>query len=200
MSSFKILFRGIFSENPVLILGLGLCSSLAATARLEDALFMSVMVSISIMASNIAVSFFRKRIPRQFRLISYMMIIVASVTVLEQLLRVFFPDAAQALGPYVSLIVTNCVVMGRMEAFSANNPPKEVFFDSLGVSLGYSLVLIIMAAVRELFGNGTLLGLRILPESWETCRIFSTAPGAFIVFAFLLFCVNSLFGKKESSA
>ena len=192
MNHLKIFWQGLVPANPVLVLALGLCSTLAVTMRVENAFFMAVMVGITTVFSSVTVSLLRYRITFRFRLLSYMLIIVTAVISVEQLLRAWFPDMARALGPYVGLIVTNCVVMGRLEAFAVSHRPVEAFFDALGVAGGYTAVLLAIAGIREVFGNGTLWGLSMMPEFYIPCRVFNSPPGAFLVFAALLYAVNRL--------
>lgn len=195
----KNIWRGIIPENPVMVLALGLCSTLAVTMRVENAFFMAVMVGLTTIITSVVTSFLRYKIPFRFRLLSYMLIIVTTVITAEQLLKVFYPAMARQLGAYVGLIVTNCIVMGRMEAYASSHTPSESFCDALGVSIGYMIVLLPIAVARELLGNGTIWNLAILPESYIPCRIFASPPGAFIVFALLLVIVNWLrsFGGKN---
>ncbi|MDD2998486.1 MAG: NADH:ubiquinone reductase (Na(+)-transporting) subunit D [Erysipelotrichia bacterium] len=200
MKYWKIIWQGMIPANPVFVLALGLCSTLAVTLKVENAFFMAVMVGITTIFSSVVVAVLRYRIPFRFRLLSYMLIVVTAVISVEQLLRAFFPDMARALGPYVGLIVTNCVVMGRLEAFASSHRPLESFFDALGVSLGYLIVLMSISGIRELLGNGTLWGLKVVPDFYIACRVFNSPPGAFIVFAALLFVVNWLrsVAKRDS--
>jgi len=192
MKYLRILWEGLIPNNPVFILALGLCSTLAVTLKVENAFFMAVMVGVTTIASSVVVAAVRYRIPFRFRLLSYMLIIVTIVIAIEQSLRALFPEVARALGPYVGLIVTNCVVMGRLEAFAASHRPLEAFFDALGVALGYAVVLLSIASIREFLGNGTLWGLNVTPDFYIPCRVFNSPPGAFIVFAALLVLVNWL--------
>lgn len=189
-NNLKILTRGIFTANPVFVLALGLCSTLAVTNRLDSAVFMGVMVGITTIFSSVCVSLIRYRIPFKFRLMSYMIIIITAVISVEQLLKAYFPDMARTLGQYVGLIVTNCVVMGRCEAFAVSHKTKEAFYDAFGVSIGYFIVLVCIAIIREIIGNGTIWGLYVAPEWYLPFRLFNTPPGAFLVFAGLLYSVN----------
>lgn len=192
MKYWKTLWEGLIPSNPVFVMALGLCSTLAVTLKVENAFFMSVMVGFATIFSSVAVSIMRYHIPRRFRLLAYMLIVVTAVITVEQMLRAFFPEVARSLGPYVGLIVTNCVVMGRLEAFATSHSPVESFFDALGVSLGYGMVLLCIAGIRELLGNGTLWWLKVAPDFYIPCRVFDSPPGAFLVFAGLLFVVNWL--------
>ena len=197
--SLKNIWRGMIPENPVFVLALGLCSTLATTVKVENAFFMSIIVGITTIITSIIVSFLRFKIPYRFRLLSYMLIIVTAVITVEQLLNVFYPEVARELGSYVGLVVTNCIVMGRMEAYASSHTTSESFCDALGVSLGYMLVLMSISIIREALGNGTIWNLSIMPDGYIPCRVFSSPPGAFIVFAMFLFIINWLrsFGRKN---
>lgn len=192
MNYLKTIWQGMVPANPVFVLALGLCSTLAVTLKVENAFFMAVMVGVTTVFSSVVVSVLRYHIPFRFRLIAYMLIVVTAVISVEQLLRAWFPDMARTLGPYVGLIVTNCVVMGRLEAFAVSHRPLEAFCDAIGVSLGYMTVLLGIAGIRELLGNGTLWGLSVMPDFYISCRVFNSPPGAFMVFAVLLYIVNWL--------
>lgn len=192
MRYWRILWEGMIPANPVFVMALGLCSTLAVTLKVENAFFMALMVGFATVFSSVTVSLLRFHMPRRFRLMAYMLIIVTAVITVEQLLRAFFPDVAKSLGPYVGLIVTNCVVMGRLEAFATSHAPAESFFDALGVSFGYALVLLSIAGIRELLGHGTLWWLKVAPDFYIPCRVFDSPPGAFLVFAGLLYLVNRL--------
>ncbi len=195
----KTIWKGMIPENPVFVLALGLCSTLAITMKVENAFFMAVMVGITTIVTSVITSILRYRIPFRFRLISYMLIIVTVVITAEQLLKVFYPAMAKELGAYVGLIVTNCIVMGRMEAFASSHKPSESFCDALGVSIGYMMVLMGISAIREALGNGTIWNLSVMPEGYIPSYVFSSPPGAFIVFVMLLFIVNWLrsFGRRD---
>lgn len=194
MSNLKIMLKGIFSSNPVFVLALGLCSTLAVTGRVDTAFFMGLMVGITTIFSTVIVSILRYKIPFKFRLMSYMLIIITAVISVEQLLRAYYPDMARTLGQYVGLIVTNCVIMGRCEGFAVSHAPKETFFDAMGVSIGYFLVLLSIAFFRESLGNGTLWGLHVMPGSYVPCRVFNSPSGAFFTFAAMLYFVNLVKG------
>lgn len=199
ITALKTIWKGMVPENPVFVLALGLCSTLAVTMKVENAFFMSVMVGITTIVTSVITSILRYRIPFRFRLLSYMLIIVTAVITAEQLLRVFYPEMARELGAYVGLIVTNCIVMGRMEAFASSHAPSESFFDALGVSIGYMMVLMGISVIREALGNGTIWSLYVMPDGYIPCDVFSSPPGAFIVFVMFLFVVNWLrsFGRRD---
>lgn len=199
INALKNIWRGMVPENPVFILALGLCSTLAVTIKVENAFYMAMMVGITTIATSVITSLLRFRIPFKFRLLTYMLIIVTTVITAEQLLKVLYPEMARELGAYVGLIVTNCIVMGRMESYASSHSPFESFCDALGISLGYAMVLISMATIREALGSGTIWNLNVMPDGYIPCKIFSSPSGAFIVFAFLLFVVNWLrsFGRRN---
>ncbi len=197
MSIKKTFWQAMVPENPVFILGLGLCSTLAVTSDLLNAVFMSVMVAFTAVSSSVLISMMREFIPFRFRFITYMMVVSSLVITVQQFLHALYPEIASALGPYVGLIVTNCIVMGRLESFSARNSVKTSFFDAFGMSCGYGMFLIFMGGFRELFGNGNLLGLRVMPDWYPACRFLVTAPGAFLVFALLIFSGNYIAWQQK---
>lgn len=192
MNNLKKIWLAMVENNPVFVLGLGLCSTLAVTTGVKNAFFMSLMVGATSIFSSMLISFFRFYIPHRFRLLSFMLVISTAVISAEQLLRAYYPEVARALGPYVGLIVTNCIVLGRLEAFASKRAPWETFLDSIGVSAGYAIVLMLMAIIREVVGNGTIWGLKVAPAFYIPCNLFDTPPGAFLVFALLIFLINKL--------
>lgn len=190
MKHLKIFFVSFIRSNPVFTLGLGLCSTLAVTLRVENAIFMSILVTLATLVSSAATSFFRYSIPHRYRLMVYMLIISASVISIEQLFKAIVPQMAYSLGPYVSLIVTNCIILGRLESFAVSHGVLESILDALAVCAGYSSVLMLMSVIREVLGNGTIWGLKVLPVFYVPNRLFNSAPGAFLIFAALLFAIN----------
>lgn len=192
MNYLRTFWLAMGPNNPVFVLALGLCSTLAVTTGLENAFFMSLMVAAATVFSSVTVARLRFLIPYRFRLLSFMLIVSTAVIAAEQLLRAFQPEVARALGPYVGLIVTNCIVLGRLEAFASTRAPLESMFDAMGVSAGYAVVLLSMGAIREFLGNGTLWGLKVAWEGFVPCRLFNAPAGAFLVFAALIFMVNWL--------
>ncbi|MGM0601606.1 MAG: Rnf-Nqr domain containing protein, partial [Candidatus Rifleibacteriota bacterium] len=171
----------------------------AVTTGLKNAFFMSVMVAAVTIFSSLLISRLRFYIPHRFRLLSFMLVISTAVISAEQLLRAYYPEVARALGPYVGLIVTNCIVLGRLEAFASKRSPFESFLDSIGVSIGYAAVLLAMGAIREVGGNGTLWGLKVAPQNYVPCSLLDAPAGAFLVFALLIYLINWLkpFTRRE---
>ena len=158
-----VLLTPIFDSNPIALHVLGVCSALAVTTKLETSVAMAVSVTFVLALSNVAVSLIRHHIPNNIRIIVQMTIIASLVIVVDQFLKAFAFEASKQLSVFVGLIITNCIVMGRAEAFAMKNPPLLSLLDGIGASLGYSLILILVGLVRELFGSGKIWGLDVLP-------------------------------------
>ena len=163
--------RKVFSEplnlnNPILIQVLGICSALAVTAQLEPAIVMGLSVTVITAFSNVIISLIRKTIPNRIRIIIQLVVVAALVTIVSMILKAFVYDVSVQLSVYVGLIITNCILMGRLEAFAMMNKPWESFLDGIGNGLGYAWILVVVGSVRELFGSGTLLGFSIIPQSF----------------------------------
>lgn len=182
----SVFVAGLWDENPVSTQVLGICSALAVTTRLENALVMTLAVVFCCVAVNGVVSLLRHAMPRRVRLIAEVSVIATLVVVFDQVLKAWFPAMAAELGPYVGLIVTNCIVMGRAEAFALSHDAALSMVDGLANGLGYGLVLVAVAAIRELAGTGALLGHPLLPAHvWAPNQMAVLAPGAFFVMGFL---------------
>ncbi len=187
----------LLRQNPVTLQILGICSALAVTTRLDTALTMSASLIVVIVLSAGIVSLIRRHIPATIRLIVQIVIVASLVIVIDQVLQAWFFDISQRLSVYVSLITTNCLVLGRTESFARNNPPLLSMADALGNGLGYGLVLTLVGAVRELFGTGQLLGLRVLPTTdqggwFEPLNLMLLAPSAFFLLGGLVWAIRSL--------
>ncbi|MBR1838800.1 MAG: NADH:ubiquinone reductase (Na(+)-transporting) subunit D [Bacteroidaceae bacterium] len=152
-------------NNPVLVQVLGICSALAVTAKLEPAIVMGLSVTVITAFSNVIVSLIRKTIPNRIRIIIQLVVVAALVTIVSMILKAFAYDVSVQLSVYIGLIITNCILMGRLEAFAMTNGPWQSFLDGIGSGLGYAWILVVVGAVRELLGNGTLLGFNIIPEA-----------------------------------
>ena len=153
-------------NNPVVVQILGICSALAVTVQLKPALVMGIAVTIIVAMSNVIVSLIRNTIPMRVRIIVQLVVVAALVTLVSEILKAFAYDVAMQLSVYLGLIITNCILMGRLEAFAMTNKVWDSFLDGLGNGFGYALVLVVVAFVRELFGSGQLLGFQIIPDSW----------------------------------
>lgn len=151
-------------DNPILIQVLGICSALAVTAQLEPAIVMGLSVTVITACSNVIISLIRKTIPNRIRIIIQLVVVAALVTIVSMVLKAFAYDVSVQLSVYVGLIITNCILMGRLEAFAMMNGPWESFLDGVGSGLGYAWILVVIGAVRELFGAGTLLGFTVIPQ------------------------------------
>lgn len=159
-------FNPLSKDNPVIVQILGICSALAVTAKLEPALVMSISVVAVLALSNVIISLMRKTIPNSIRIIVQLVVVAALVVVVDQILKAYTYDVSKQLSVFIGLIITNCILMGRLEAFALNNGPWLSFLDGVGNGLGYGIILTIVAFFRELLGSGTLLGYQVIPQSW----------------------------------
>ena len=166
MSNLKNLTGPLSSNNPVIVQILGICSALAVTVKMEPAFVMGISVMVVTAFANLVMSLLRNGIPSRIRIIVQLVVIAALVIIVDQFLKAFVYDVSKQLSVYVGLIITNCIIMGRVEAYALGNKPWDSFLDGIGNGLGYAAILLIVAFFRELFGSGTLFGLRIIPESW----------------------------------
>lgn len=162
----EFLLGPLSKNNPVIVQVLGICSALAVTAKLEPAIVMGLSVTAVTAFSNVILSLMRNTIPTRIRIIVQLVVVAALVIIVDQLLKAFAYDVSKQLSVYVGLIITNCIIMGRIEAFALANKPWPPLLDGIGNGLGYGLILVIVAFFRELLGSGTLYGFRIIPESW----------------------------------
>ena len=186
----------LFDNNPIGLQVLGICSALAVTTKLETALVMSVALTVVVALSNVAVSVIREKIPSHIRIIIMLTIIASLVIITDQVLKAFVYDISKQLSVFVGLIITNCIVMGRAEAYAMQNGPWLSFLDGIGNGLGYSLVLIIVAFLRELFGSGKLFGVEILALAteggWYTPNgLMMLAPSAFVIIGLLIWALRA---------
>ena len=201
----KIARTGVWRENPIFCQILGICSALAVTNRLSNAFVMSAALMFVLVGSNVIVSVLRDFIPRRTRMIVEVAIISTFVIVVDQLLRAYWFDMSKALGPYVGLIITNCIVMGRAEAFALLNRPWPSLLDAVGNGMGYAFVLIGIAIPREILGTGALLAgtpfeFRVLPAGYVNNQVMVLAPGAFIMLGVLLWILRSISPQEEEGA
>lgn len=162
----KLITMPFSKENPIIVQVLGICSCLAVTVKLQPAVVMALSVTVVVMMSNLFISLLRNTIPPRIRIIVQLVVVAMFVILVDQFLKAFAYDISKQLSVYVGLIITNCIVMGRLEAFAMSNKPIPSLLDGLGNGLGYGIILIIVAVIRELFGFGTLWGYRIIPESF----------------------------------
>jgi Na+-transporting NADH:ubiquinone oxidoreductase subunit D len=194
---------GVWRDNPIAVQILGICSALAVTTRLENALVMGAAVVFVVMMSSLLVSLLRRVTPRRLRLIGEVVIIATFVIVVDQFLRAYYPDMSDRLGPYVGLIITNCIIMGRAEAFAMHNPPGLSVVDAAANGLGYTFILAAVGLVREIGGTGRIVfGERVLAEipGYPANHVLMAAPGAFIALGFLVALLAALGLRKETEA
>jgi Na+-transporting NADH:ubiquinone oxidoreductase subunit D len=178
----EVLLDPLFNNNPIALQVLGICSALAVTTKMETALVMSIALTVVVAFSNVAVSLIRERIPPSIRIIVQLTIIASLVIITDQVLKAFVYDIAKQLSVFVGLIITNCIVMGRAEAFAMQNNPKKSFLDGIGNGLGYSMILILVAFFRELFGSGKLFGMTVLPSDiYQPNGLMLLSPSAFFL-------------------
>jgi len=196
VSTRETLVEPLINQNPVTLQVLGICSALAITNSVLTALIMGASLTAVVAFSNVCISLIRKHIPNSIRIIIEMTIIATAVIVVDQVLKAFLPDVAKTLAVFVGLIVTNCIVLGRAEAFAVKNGVWMSFLDGIGNGLGYSLILLIVATIRELLGAGTWLGIRILPlaqnDGWYVPnQMMLLPPSAFFIIGFLIWAIRS---------
>lgn len=195
-SKLAILLRGIILENPVLILVLGTCPTLATTANVTSALSMGLAATAVLICSNTVISALRKLIPDTVRVPCYIVIIAGFVTAVQMLLQAFLPSIYDMLGVYLSLIVVNCIILGRAEMFARKNPVVDSALDGLGMGLGFVLALFLMAFIREVFGAGSFMGITIPFMESLRIPILAQAPGGYLVYGILIAVMNKLTEKK----
>jgi Na+-transporting NADH:ubiquinone oxidoreductase subunit D len=188
--SFNVLKRGFWLENQVAIAVLGICSSLAITNKVENAIAMGLGVTFVVMASSSLISLIRNFIPSQVRMVTYMVIISSFVIMVQMFLRAYFPALASQLGAYVGLIITNCIVMGRAEAFAVKNPIKYSLVDGFAAGMGYMVVLIATSVIREFLAFGTILNIDIAGPNWIPWTIMALAPGGFFVISLFIWWIR----------
>ena len=198
----KIITDPLMSDNPITTQVLGVCSALAVTVKIETAFVMSVALLLVVACSNTIISIIRDFIPSKIRIIVFVSVIASLVIVVDQSLKAFMYDISKQLSVFVGLIITNCIVMGRAEAFAMKNGPWQSFLDGVGNGLGYAMILLAVAFFRELFGSGTLMGIQIIPQAlydigYTNMGIMLLAPGAFIVLGLLIWVQRLISGVRE---
>ena len=201
ISLWQTFSKGIWKENPVAYQVLGICSALAVTVQMQTALVMALALTLVTGCSNLIISILREKIPSTIRIIVELTVIASLVIVTDQILKAFFYDISKQLSVFVGLIITNCIVLGRAEAFALANPPLPSLMDGLGNGMGYGLILILVAFVRELLGSGKLFGISVIPQwlfdaGYSNMGLMVLAPGAFFVIGLLVWLKNVLPGAS----
>lgn len=195
MTKKEIFIVSAFRENSVWKQILGICSSLAVTNLLLNSLIMGLGVIFALALSSFTISLIREHTPRSVRMMAQTLIIGAYVIIVDILLKTYLPEVSKQLGPYVGLIITNCILMGRAEAFASSNKPLDSMIDGIGAGVGYTLVLLVIAFIRELMGFGTLFGVQILGDWWTNWSIMVMAPSAFFILAIFIWMINVYYYK-----
>ena len=191
MNNLKVLMNGIIKENPTFVLLLGMCPTLGTTSSAINGMSMGLATMFVLICSNIVISAIKNLIPDMVRIPSYIVVIASFVTLLQMVMQAFVPDLYATLGLFIPLIVVNCIVLGRAEAFAAKNNPIASLFDGIGMGLGFTLGLTLLGAMRELLGTGKIFGLTLFGEEYGML-LFVLAPGAFIALGYLIALVNKL--------
>jgi len=195
MNYFKTIINGIVKENPTFVLLLGMCPTLATTTSAQNGLGMGVATMFVLICSNVFISLLKNVIPDGVRIPCYIVVIASFVTILQMIMQAYVPDLYATLGIFIPLIVVNCVILGRAEAFAAKNNVLASLCDGVGIGLGFTLALGLLGFVRELLGNGAVWGIKIFPSSMNML-VFVLAPGAFITLGLLMAAVNSIKNRK----
>lgn len=200
----KIVKDGLWDTNPITFQILGICSALAVTTQLKAALFMSFGLTFTTALSNVAISMLRNYIPPQIRIIVQLTVVSAMVIIIDQVLKAYFFDISKQLSVFVGLIITNCIVMGRLEAFAMSNPPWRSFLDGLANGLGYSAILVVIGIIREIFGAGTILGFQVVPHGayshgYVNNGMMLLAPGAFFLLGIIVWIQRAVSGYSEKA-
>ncbi|MDO4455030.1 MAG: electron transport complex subunit E [Eubacteriales bacterium] len=186
------LYNGIIKENPTFVLMLGMCPTLAVTTSAMNGLGMGLTTMVILAMSNMMISMLRKIIPDGVRMPAFIVVVASFVTIVQFLLQAYLPFLYDSLGIYIPLIVVNCIILGRAEAYASKNPPVASLFDGIGMGLGFTVGLTSIGLVRELIGAGTVFGAQIMPSSYEPVTIFILAPGAFLVLSMLTAAQNKI--------
>jgi len=195
MNYLKEFTKGFIKENPLLVLVLGTCPSLAVTTSAVNAIGMGFATTFVLFMSNVLISLLKNLIPNKVRIPAFIVIIATFVTIVDLVMQAYFPDLYKALGVFIPLIVVNCIVLGRAEAFAQKNNVLASFLDGLGMGLGFTMAILIIASIREILGNGSFFDIKLTSEDASTILIFIMPPGAFITFGYIMVLMNKLKSK-----
>ena len=191
MNNWKVFFNGLVKENPTFVLLLGMCPTLGTTSSALNGMSMGLATTFVLICSNIVIALLKNLIPDKVRIPAYIVVIASFVTLLQMLMQAYLPSLYASLGLFIPLIVVNCIILGRAEAFAAKNTALPSLFDGLGMGLGFTWALTLLGAVRELLGTGAVFGFTLLPSA-TNMLVFVLAPGAFIVLGYLIAIVNKI--------
>lgn len=193
MNNFKVIINGIIKENPTFVLLLGMCPTLGTTSSALNGMSMGLATMAVLIFSNLIISLIKNLIPDMVRIPSFIVVIASLVTILQMLIKAYAPEVDKSLGLFIPLIVVNCVILGRAEAFAAKNGPLSSVCDGIGMGLGFTLGLTLLGAVREILGTGSIFSLSLFPEQYGAL-VFVLAPGAFIALGYLIAIINKIKG------
>lgn len=196
MNLWRDFSNGIIKENPTLRLVLGTCPTLAVTTALFNGIGMGIAAAAVLIGSNLIISAIKKIVPNEVRIAIYVVVIAGFVTAVQMMIQAFTPELDKQLGIFIPLIVVNCIILARAEAFAAKNPPLNSVMDGIGMGIGFTLALSIISSIREILGAGTILGIPLFGESFEPALIMILPPGGFLVFGLTIAAVNKLTSKK----
>lgn len=199
MSLFNEFNKGIIRDNPALVQLLGMCPTLAVTTSVQNGIGMGLSATAVLLGSNVVISLLRRLIPSKVRIPAFIVIIAGFVTLIDMALKAYFPELSKSLGLFIPLIVVNCIILARAEAFASKNSVAKSAADGLGMGLGFTVALIILAAVREVLGNGTFLGIKLFGDSFEPALMMILPPGAFLGLGLILGIMNWFAQRKERS-
>ncbi len=194
----KVFINGIINENPTFVQLLGMCPTLAVTTSLKNGIGMGLSATAVLIASNALIALLRKIIPDKVRIAAYIVIIATFVTIIEMLLNAYFPSLASQLGIFIPLIVVNCIILARAESFASKNSVISSVFDGFGMGLGFTLALSVISGIREFFGAGTLLGIKIYGDIITPPSIITMAPGGFIVLGLIIAVINYISFQRKA--
>ncbi|MCD4817355.1 MAG: NADH:ubiquinone reductase (Na(+)-transporting) subunit D [Candidatus Cloacimonetes bacterium] len=197
MNRKEIFITSAFTNNSIWRQILGICSALAVTNLMQNSLVMGLGVTFTLILTSLTISLIRNYIPKSIRMMVQTLIIAAYVIIVDIFLKAFLPEVSKSLGPYVGLIITNCIIMGRAEAFAGKNSAIDSMIDAIGSGLGYTLVLLLIAFVRELFGFGSIFGFTVLGDWWQKWSIMVMAPSAFFLLALIIWIVNGPIATRK---
>ncbi|MBP5643258.1 MAG: electron transport complex subunit E [Bacteroidales bacterium] len=192
MSNWKTFTKGLIKENPILVLLLGCCPTLATTTSAINGMSMGLATTFVLIMSNLVISLLKNFIPDKVRIPCFIVVIASFVTVVQLVMQAYVPDIYETLGLFIPLIVVNCIVLGRAEAFASKNPVWPSILDGAGMGLGFTFALTVLGSIREILGSGSIFNCRFLPEDAQTILVFVLAPGAFIALGYLIALVNRL--------
>lgn len=189
--------KGLWQENPILRMVLGMCPTLAVTTTAINGVAMGLAVTFTLVMSSLIISLIRKWVPNEVRIATFIVVIATFVTVADRTMAAFWPEISKSMGPFIPLIVVNCIVLARQEAFASKNPVGRSVLDALGMSVGFTLVLLVLSSIRELIGSGSWLGMQVMPDRYVSWMVMILPPGAFLTLGLLIAFANWLNVKLE---